>query len=113
MVLFIVPCAAFFIPLGLLVGSVMNEKQVGGVCGALLANLCGWLSGTWFDLSLVGGAFEKAASFLPFVHAVEIERAVLAGDFGGIFPHLWWVLGYAAIALVGAILLFMRQMKRQ
>ena len=112
-VLFILPCAAFFIPIGLLAGSVFNEKQVGTVCGALLSNLCGWLSGTWFDLKLVGGAFEKAASFLPFAHAVEIERAVLAGDLAGIFPHLWWVLGYAAAASVGAVLLFMRQMKRQ
>jgi len=50
---------------------------------------------------------------LPFVHAVEMERAVLAGDFSGIFPHLWWVLGYAAAALAAAILLFLRQMKKQ
>ena len=113
MVVFILPVAAFFIPLGLLVGSVLNEKQVGGVCGAVLSNLCGWLSGTWFDLSLVGGAFEKAANVLPFVHAVELERAVLAGDFSGVFPHIWWVLGYAAVSAIGAVLLFMRQMRKQ
>jgi len=44
---------------------------------------------------------------------VELERAVLAGNFAGIFPHLWWVLGYAAAALIAAVLLFLRQMKRQ
>lgn len=112
-ILFILPTALFFIALGLLCGSVMNEKQVGGVCGALLTNLCGWLAGIWFDLSLVGGAFEKIAGALPFVHAVEMERAVLAGDFAGVFPHLWWVLGYTAAAAIGAVALFMRQMKRQ
>lgn len=28
-------------------------------------------------------------------------------------PHLWWVLAYAAAALAAAVLLFLRQMKRQ
>ena len=91
----------------------MNDKQVGGICGALLTNLSAWLSGVWFDLDLVGGAFKKIAYALPFVHAVDMERAVLAGDFAGVFPHLWWVLGYAAALLMLAVLLFLRQMKKQ
>ena len=110
---FIVPAAVLFIALGLLCGSVMTDKQVGGVCGALLTNLTAWLSGTWFDLELVGGAFKKIAYALPFVHAVEMERAALAGNYAGIFPHLWWVLGYAAVALTAAVLLFLRQMRKQ
>lgn len=109
----IIPVALLFIALGLLCGSVFTDKQVGGICGALLTNLVAWLSGTWFDLELVGGAFKTIAYALPFVHAVEMERAVLAGDFAGIFPHIWWVLGYAAVLLVLAVLLFLRQMKRQ
>ena len=108
----IVPVSILYIALGLLCGSVLNDKQVGGICGALLTNLSAWLSGVWFDLDLVGGAFKKIAYALPFVHAVELERAVLVGDFVGVFPHLWWVLGYAAILLVLAVLLFLRQMKK-
>ena len=112
-VLFNIPVSLFFISLGLLCGSVLNTKQVGGICGALITNLTAWLSGVWFDLELVGGAFKKIADLLPFVHAVEMERSVLNGDFAGIFPHLWWVLGYAAVTCVLAVLLFLRQMKRQ
>ena len=112
-VLFVIPVSVLYIALGLLCGSVLNDKQVGGICGALLTNLSAWLSGIWFDLELVGGAFKKIAYALPFVHAVELERAVLAGNFSGIFPHLWWVLGYAAVLLAIAVLLFLRQMKRQ
>ena len=107
----IVPVSLLYIGMGLLCGSVLNDKQVGGICGALLTNLSAWLSGIWFDLDLVGTAFRKIAYALPFVHAVEMERAVLAGNFPGIFPHLWWVLGYAAVSLTAAILLFLRQMK--
>jgi len=112
-VLFILPVSLFFIALGLLCGSVFNAKQVGGICGALLTNLTAWLSGVWFDLDLVGGVFKKAAYALPFVHAVELERAALNADFGAVLPHLLWVLGYAAAAAISAVLLFLRQMRRQ
>ena len=112
-VLLLIPAEIFFIALGLLCGSVLTDKQVGGICGALLTNLTAWLSGVWFDLDLVGGAFKAIAYALPFVHAVEMERAVLVGNFGAVWPHLLWVLGYAAVALVAAVLLFLRQMKRQ
>ncbi|MBQ8577112.1 MAG: ABC transporter permease [Clostridia bacterium] len=112
-IVFIIPVSILFIALGLLCGSVFTDKQVGGICGALLTNLSAWLSGIWFDLELVGGIFQKIAYALPFVHAVEMERAVLAGNYAHIFPHIWWVLGYAAAALVAAVLLFLRQMKKQ
>ncbi len=109
---FTLPAAVLFIALGLLFGSILNDKQVGGICGALLTNLSAWLSGTWFDLDLVGGAFKQIAYCLPFAHAVDMGRAVLSGDYAGIFPHLWWVLGYALAAMIEAVLLFLRQMKR-
>jgi len=108
-----VPVAIFFIALGLLCGSLFTDKQVGGICGALLTNLSAWLSGTWFDLNLVGGAFKSIAYALPFVHAVEMERAVIADNFAQILPHLWWVLVYAAAAMIAAIWVFLRRMRAQ
>lgn len=108
-----IPVAMLYVALGLLCGSILTDKQVGGVCGALLTNLSAWLSGIWFDLELVGGTFRKIANVLPFVHAVDMERAALAGNFSDIFPHLWWVLGYTVVTLTAAVLLFLRQMKRQ
>lgn len=112
-ILFILPSALLFVALGLLFGSILTDKQVGGICGALLTNLTAWLSGVWFDLSLVGGAFETIAHLLPFVHAVELSRAVLAGSLSGAVSHLLWVLGYALAALLLSVVLFLRQMKRQ
>ena len=109
----IVPVSILYIALGLLCGSIFNDKQVGGICGALLTNLSAWLSGVWFDLDLVGSVFKKIAYTLPFVHAVKMQRAALAGNYADIFPHIWWVLGYAAVLLVFAIQLFLRQMKKQ
>ena len=112
-IIFIIPISVLYIALGLLCGSVFNDKQVGGICGALLTNLSAWVSGIWFDLELVGGVFKKISYALPFVHAVEMERALLRRNFLGIFPHIWWVIGYAVLLMIAAVLLFLRQMKRQ
>lgn len=111
--LLIIPCALFFISLGLLFGSILGVKQVGGICGALLTNLSAWLSGVWFDLDLVGGGFKTVANLFPFVHAVELERAVISGEYGDIWIHLLVVAGYAILTTVAAIALFVRQMKKK
>ena len=112
-VVLMLPVSLLYIALGLLCGSVFNDKQVGGICGALLTNLSAWVSGIWFDLEQVGGTFKKVAYALPFVHAVELERAALRGEFDQILPHLYWVLGYGLVCLAAAVYCFLRQMKRQ
>ena len=112
-VLGIIPMAVFNIALGLLCGSILGVKQVGGVCGAMLTNLSAWLSGVWFDLTLVGGFFEKAAYALPFVHAAELEKVLFAGNFEAAVSHIPAVLGYSILATAAAVLCFLRQMKQQ
>ena len=107
-----IPVAILFISIGLLCGTVFNDKMVGGICGALLTNLSAWLSGTWFDLDLVGGAFETVANLLPFIHAVNAGRAALSGNYSEIMPHLIWVIGYALVITVIAVVLFNRKMKQ-
>ena len=109
----ILPMAIFNISLGLLCGSLLGVKQVGGICGALLTNLSAWLSGVWFDLELVGGFFEKLANILPFVHAVELEKALLAGNFRAAGFHILPVLLYSMGITVVAVLCFLQQMKKQ
>ena len=111
-VLGIIPMAVFNIALGLLCGSVLGVKQVGGICGALLTNLSAWLSGVWFDLALVGGVFERIAYVLPFVHAVEMEKALLAGDLHGAAGHVLPVLLYCVFITAAAVFCFLRQRKR-
>lgn len=109
----IIPMAMFHIALGLLCGSILNVKQVGGICGALLTNLSAWLSGVWFDLKLVGGFFEQLARVFPFVHAVELEQALLCGKTELVLPHILVVLLYAILIAAMAVCCFLRQMKKQ
>ena len=112
-ILGMIPMAIFNIALGLLCGSVFGVKQVGGICGALLTNLSAWLSGIWFDLKLVGGFFEKIANVLPFVHAVEMEKALLGGDLRLAATHILPILLYSVGITAVAVLCFLGQMKQQ
>ena len=102
-----IPMAIFYIALGLLYGSIFNVKQVGGICGALLTNLSAWLSGIWFDLELVGGTFNKIASFLPFVHAVELERAIISSCYNMIY--IYPILIYGLITTILSIVIFVKK----
>ena len=108
-----IPMAIFNIALGLLCGSVLGVKQVGGICGALLTNLSAWLSGVWFDLKLVGGFFEKIAHALPFVHAAEMEKSLFSGDFRLAGAHILPIFLYSVAITAIAVFCFLRQMKKQ
>ena len=109
----IIPMAVFNIALGLLCGSLLGVKQVGGICGALLTNLSAWFSGIWFDLNLVGGAFKKIANALPFVHAAELEKALFNGNFKGAASHILPIILYSVVITAVAVFCFLRQMKKQ
>lgn len=109
----IIPMAIFNIALGLLCGSVFSVKQVGGICGALLTNLCAYLSGVWFDLELVGGLFKKIAIILPFFHASEMEKALFSGELETALSHIAPIVIYSVVITVAAVLCFLKQMKKQ
>ncbi len=109
-VIVLIPAAVLFIAVGLLCGSVFTDKQVGGVCGALLTNVSAWLSGTWFELDLIGGAFKRIAYMLPFANAVDAARAALNGNYGDIFKPLIIVCAYAAVISVIAVIVFRKKM---
>lgn len=107
--------ALFFTALGLVCGTVLNEKQVGGISGALITNLTAWFSGAWFSLDMVGGAFKTIGQILPFYHAVEMQKAMLHGNYSGIFSegHLWVVLAYTVIMCILAVVLFTSKMREK
>ena len=108
-----IPMAVFNVSLGLLCGSILSVKQVGGICGALLTNLSAWLSGVWFDLGLAGGLFERVADVLPFFHAAETAKALFGGDFDSALSHILTVVIYSILAAAAAVVSFLKQMKKQ
>ncbi|MBC8571103.1 ABC transporter permease [Zongyangia hominis] len=108
--LMLLPVSLLFIAMGLLLGSFFTYTQVGGI-SSILVNVAAWMSGTWFDLALVGGAFKTVCYLLPFAHAVDTVKYAIAGNYAAIGPHLLWVLGYATLLYTGAVWVFRRKMK--
>lgn len=105
------PAAAMYVAIGLLCGTLLNDRQASGICGAVLTNGCAWLSGIWFDLALLGEGFERAANFLPFANAVTAARAAQAGDFAAMAGPLAVVAGYAAVLLGIAVWTFHHRLR--
>lgn len=112
-VLINLPAAVLFISLGLLAGSIFNDKQVGSIVGAWLTNVSTWLSGTWLDLSLMGGSFRKAAYLLPFANAVSCKRATLSGYFSSMWKFMIITATYGIGVFILAVIIFSRKMKRK
>ena len=102
----LIPSALLFIALGLLCGALFSDKQVGGICGAVLTNVPAWLAGIWFDLSLVGDPFRSVAYALPFVHGADGAKAALAGDWAAMAGHTAVTAAWAAAVLAAAVALF-------
>lgn len=108
----LMPSAILYIALGLLCGILLNDRQVGGICGALLTNLSAWLSGIWFDIRLVGSVFEKTANVLPFIHSVRAAQAAAAGDITSLLSQLAIPSVYAVILLILGVIMFRRSFEK-
>lgn len=109
-VILLIIIAMLYIGFGLLLGTYFTDKQVGGIF-AIFVNLTAWLSGTWFKLDMIGGAFKTIAYALPFAYAVDATRFALSGEYGDLVVPLLWVVGYTIIIFVIAVLGFKRKMK--
>ena len=106
----LVPSALLFTALGLLCGTMFNDRQVGGMCGAILTNVTAWLAGIWFDLSSMGEGFKAFVYLLPFAHGADGARAALAGDWAALPGHLLLVSVWAAALMALAVWLFRRRL---
>ncbi|MBO4534692.1 MAG: ABC transporter permease [Clostridia bacterium] len=102
-----------YIALGILFGSICNEKSVGGISSIVTVGQS-VLSGMWFPLEGIRPGIVIAMKCLPFKNATDLIQNVLGGvadpwlNFG--LP-LVIVLAYSAVALTAAILVFGHKMK--
>ncbi len=105
----LLPSAFLFIAIGLLLGAAFSATQVTGV-GNILIQAAAWLSGLWFDLELVGGAFQTVCLCLPFAHAVRLATAAVTGEYAQLWPHFWPVMLYAGAFFALACVVFRKKM---
>lgn len=93
-----IPIAIVFISLGLLLGTLLNEKAVGGICGALLTNLSAWFSNIWFDTAMVGGWFKNLANATSVCPCRKRRKGC---NFGQLFGH--YARTYLRLRICGCV----------
>ncbi|MCR5056267.1 MAG: ABC transporter permease [Clostridia bacterium] len=106
--------ALFFIAFGILLGSVCNEKAIGGVASVVISGQS-LLSGMWFPKEGLNPVMVKVMDILPFKNtAVLIQNPVtgIANAWTDFFLPLLIVIAYAALIFAVAILAFSRKMKQ-
>lgn len=107
---FLVFASLLFIALGVMAGSLLKDTQVGPIA-SILVQVVAFLSGMWFALDMVGGAFETIGRILPFSYAVDMIKYILSGDYASILLPVAVIGAYTFAALVAAVMIFKRHMK--
>lgn len=74
----VLPVSLLFIALGILIGSLVNDKTAPGV-GSIIVQLVAFTSGMYFDASMLGGILETISKILPFSYSVDVARASIQG----------------------------------
>ena len=102
--------AVFYVALGMILGAVLTVAQTSGAYAVVL--LLTIFGGAWFDLEEIGGVFLAMGDVLPFKHALDATRAVMADGEGvaDIATDLYWIGGYTIGAVALAIVAFQRRM---
>lgn len=110
----LLPPAVFFCALGLLLGTLFNEKAAPGLC-SIIISLGSFLGSVWFDAEATGGVLLKISQWLPFYYCTKAVRAAITPN---LTADAFWLplavtAGWAAIAVVGAALVFRSRMRAE
>jgi len=102
--------AVFYVALGMILGALLTVAQTSGAYALVL--ILTIFGGAWFDLDEIGGVFLTIGDLLPFKHALDAARAVMADGAGlsEIATDLYWIGAYTIGAVALAIVVFQRRM---
>ena len=75
-----IPSSLLFISLGLIFGTLFNEKSAPGVC-SVLVSLATFLGGVFFDAESTGGVIYKVCKCLPFIYCTKTTRSCIKLNF--------------------------------
>ena len=105
-----IPAALFYIGFGLLLGALLKQKQIGALF-SLFVTVSTWLSGMWFDLSLLGNWMEILGKCLPFWYAVDAGRSALNCNYVNLFTDIPVLLGWSLLMFALAAVCFRRRLR--
>ena len=107
--------AAFFIGTGILLGSLCNERSIGGVASIVIAGQS-MLSCMWFPPESLGKGVLTVMRILPFKNAAELLQKGFLG-YTDFFHEFWQplliLLAYTVVIFALAIVVFGKKMQEK
>ena len=107
--------ALFYVGAGILLGSLCNEKTIGGVASIVIAGQS-MLSGMWFPPESLSGAVKTVMKCLPFKNATDLVQGGMLGA-EDLFVEFWQplliLLAYTAVIFAAAVFAFRKKMKAE
>jgi len=96
------------------IGMALGTSPIGQIVSILLMILLPVFCGCWIDVASTPPFFQAIAYALPFTHAADAARAILAqgAGFGAVATHLYWVIGWTVACFALGTVLFRRVMLR-
>lgn len=110
-ILALIPSVFLFTGIGILFGSVVNEKAAPGLC-SIIITVTGMVGGIWMDIDGLGGVIKQVASVLPFYHGVTLAKAPFRESPENTLQHLLWTVICALVVYVLAVIIFQHKMKK-
>ncbi len=107
----LLPSVFLFTGIGILFGSIVNEKATPGLC-SIIITVTGMVGGIWMDVDGLGGVIKDVANVLPFYHGVSLAKMPFQGNADGFAEHLIWTVGCATVIYLLAVLAFRGKMKK-
>jgi len=108
----LLPSALFFVFIGILFGTLFNDKAAPGLC-SIIISLGSFLGGIWFDAEATGGVMLKICKCMPFLYCTKSVRSAIHLEFG--WEEFWLplliVTAAAAVMAVLSMLVFRTKMK--
>ena len=108
-ILVTIPISILFISLGILIGTITNEKSSSGV-SSIVVQLVAFTSGMYFSTDMVGNTFSTICKILPFQSTLNITKSVLNNSYNNILTSILVVVIYTIITIVLEIFLFKKKM---
>lgn len=107
----LLPAALLFMGMGMLFGTLLNEKAGPGICSVMITAAC-LLGGIWMDVDALGGIIKKVSHAFPFYHAVEAARMAVSGHFEKVWKPCLIVAAFAAAFYLLAVFVFKNRMQK-
>lgn len=110
-ILILIPSILLFIGLGLIIGTLFNDKAAPGIT-SIFITLAALLGGIWMDVETLGGTWKSICEILPFYHSVKSARLALAGNFEDMVLPLLICSAFAVAVYILAVIIFTNKIKK-